>query len=116
MRMNSRIVRREAFLKDSLSTEQADAFIAETDFAAISDARQMGIQQMHVSRLYDLWVCCTLLDYPMWMLGPGAPKIESYQDAWALGYHCRYIITIRCQDEVDRQYAEWETRQKALAQ
>jgi hypothetical protein len=90
-----------------------ESLIAETDDKAFKMADQTGIRRRNIRRMYDLYFPCNLDEYPMYLLGPGAPQLKMWKDCFEHDYRdnpvCQYQIVIRDQDEEDKLHDEWLT-------
>lgn len=82
-----------------------EALVVEADKRATFVATErLGIKRLKVYRAWCL--DCPPMEYPMYLLGPGAPQIWSYQDVFKhvsdlYDPRARYTVTIRDQDELD---------------
>lgn len=80
--------------------------VADTDSRAFAIAARCEITRPTVrARSYDLDYICGFTDYPMYLCGPNAPRITSFETAFAADYRdnpvARYSITIDDQDYLD---------------
>lgn len=96
-----KIVRLECIFSDRQSESDIMSQIAETEKRAKTEARRIGIKKNDISKYYDISVGCPLTDYPMYLLGPGAPKIENYKDALTHGNgRGKFMIVIREKERI----------------
>lgn len=94
-----RIVRETCIFTERQTSAQIEARIAATKDRALSVARQTGIKCPEVTEMYDVHVVSTCLDYPIYLLGPNAPRIKTYQDALMHGDgRGQYAVIIRSKD------------------
>lgn len=91
----SKIVREMCYFNDMQDPEDIQRWIKETKAVALKAAETINIVNPEVTELYDI---CPLspLDYPMHLLGEGAPQINNYQDALCHGFgRGKYIVIVR---------------------
>lgn len=77
-----------------------EAEIVRQHAIALSLAEQVGITQPEVRTLFDLDVACNFTDYPMYLCGPGAPRIEGWRDVFKHVWHldnpiCKHTVIVR---------------------
>lgn len=91
-----RIVRQVSVFTDRETDAQIQAQIAATKALALDNARRIGINRPVIHEHYDIYVVNIFTDYPMYLTGPNAPKIETYQDALVHGNGLgQYQVLIR---------------------
>lgn len=94
------IVRQVSIFTDRQTPSQIEAQIAATKELALSLARSIGIKRPAITEMFDIYVTSVFTDYPIYLLGHNAPRIETYQDALMHGNGCgQYTIVIRPKDQ-----------------
>lgn len=87
-----KIVRYENWFSDRESLKTIESRIAETKRAALKYAKYLGIKSPDITEMYTIQSS----DYPMYLLGPGTPRIKTIEDALLYGDgRGKYIIIIR---------------------
>lgn len=89
--------------------------VKEVHERALATAALIGITRPSVTSSWDLHFTCSFADYPMRLLGPGAPQIKTWRDCFRHDYRdnpqARYAVVIRDQDEEDASLAAWKAEQ-----
>jgi hypothetical protein len=119
-----RIVRNIALLDRARHDTLGATGVVNLEIATEAKARAMaetiGITRPFVMRSWDLHVTNALADYPMYLLGPDAPRIQTAADVFNHVWHlenpiAQFTVTVRCQDELDEADRRWWERNVAKA-
>lgn len=95
--------------------------MADVETEAMATAARVGITRVKVrTKRWDLDVGCVFTDYPMYLCGPGAARIETAEDVFRHVWHldnpwAKYEIVVEDQDLFDAKEAEWMARLVAQA-
>ncbi len=94
----------------------ADALEVEVMAKARAMAARIGITRPVVRwARWDLDTICAFTDYPMYLTGPNAPRLETCADCLMHYPAARYDVCIEDQEDIDREREEWMGRLVASA-
>ncbi len=95
-----RIVRESCSFSERDSAAEIKARVAATRKQARETAKRIGIRRPVLDGYFDIDVICAFTDYPMYLLGPGAPQIKTADDALYHGSgRGKYTVVIDGRDE-----------------
>src|SRR5690348_572319 len=93
-----RIIRQMGVIRDLDWSPEAEAkLVAAVEAQAFTYADALGIEpdDVDLKGYWDLAVTCGFTDYPMYLLGPGAPRIQTALDVFCHYHVARYTVVIR---------------------
>lgn len=105
-----RVAREIAVLDYDRYTQLGNAGVAalmqEVEDKALASATNIGITRPFITKAWDLYAPGDGYDYPMYLCGPGAPRIATPMDVFTHVWHldnpyAQYTVVVRCQDYLD---------------
>jgi hypothetical protein len=87
-----KLVRQVGMVTDHRDASAKEAEVRER---AMKYAKEIGITSPDVKAFWRPYYFCDFTDYPMYLLGPGAPKLETCEDCLAHSNSAQYVVVIR---------------------